>query len=951
MGLHLLGTPQAHLADGRRVSIPPGRPSRLLASLALARGRVLDHDELVSAVWGGTPPQSVRNALHVYVSRLRALMGADAIQTSGNGYFLTLPPDSIDVVRFESLLDDAVKRESPDFAEQAIALYRGPLLAGETLSESLQAVRRELTERYESAREDLLRWRLAAAGPAEWAGLVATARRLVEEEPTRESRHALLVEILVAAGRQNDAFDAYRDARAVLQETLGTEPGDQLRAAHASALRATDSMSGDAHQLLGRAIGRLRELEVALDHVQSRRLITITGEGGVGKSRLARDVLRAAAPAFDGRTAEIDVSELKDQGELAAELSRTLQHDVRLPQLLLLDTCEHLDVAAALPRVFSVYPRLCILATSRRSLGLSGEVIIGLTGLDAGTEDDPESALAQTPGVMLYQVRADEAGHPVDESGVADVARVVRRLGGIPLAIELAATHPDGGRPRLMLERPALELVREPMWDGSGRHRSLMDSLLWTRELISPPARDALTLLATITGPMPDALSTTALSGTAQGVDELVRWNLASRPDDSSASVTITPLVRDFARATATSDEQRIARTRVMAGLADIADQSLSRPLAVPVTPQASLLIRSLHPMALHTLEWDDAEFPVRHRALALLLLVDADLDRAELARVLNAFDRTLASRNLDADTRYDLMRARLGLALASSDIDSVSASEQALRELLPHVDAQRRTAWAVDSVFLALEDGRVELAWQLAGDAWASLSEGQTPTALTVRAARARMHAVRLHQGLADGMTHALQAAALADLAESTESISAWGEAAEILVGAGEPVLGAAYTRKAASTALRWHSPHSLVYVLSLADLALRENRLDDSRAIVVALLRRVWQRGDDRYQRWCLIRLAQIELAAGDPERSAVLLGASSAVGAPASWDVDPEVCELQDRLPSELGGQAYREAFARGSAAPAGWVAAVLNGETTPPRGIDRELLLALGGDGLD
>jgi hypothetical protein len=328
-----------------------------------------------------------------------------------------------------------------------------------------------------------------------------------------------------------------------------------------------------------------------------------------------------------------------------------------------------------------------------------------------------------------------------------------------------------------------------------------------------------------------------------------------------------------------------------------------------------------------------------------MLMLIDADLDHPHRTLLVLGLESGLRD-DLSPDLRYDLHRARLGFALATSDAETVATITDLIGSLLPDVDSVRQAAWAVDSVFLALEEGRYLDADGLSEKAWSAAMACQPVQApLQVRAARARMHATRLHRGLDEGVSQALTVAALAELADSAESISAFGEAAEILVSAGELALGASYTRKAADRALRWNSPHSLVYVLSLADIALESGHLDEARAIVMLLLERVRRRGDDRYQKWCLIRLALIAAKGGDATRSAVLLGASSAVSVAAGWESDPDVCELREQLPAELGGEGYRSAFERGAAAPRGWVAAVLEEPVPLPTTLDPSLVSAL------
>ena len=699
--------------------------------------------------------------------------------------------------------------------------------------------------------------------------------------------------------------------------------------------------------LLGALLGRHDDVDTTWTLLSERRLVTVTGPGGIGKSRIAAAVCERAGATFGERIATIDMT-APDHLEQREALRDVIANDE--PFLVVVDSAERSETADALIPLLDDFPGVSALVTSRRALGISGEVVTVIRGLPAGSEGDSTTDLARTPGVMLYLQRAADAGHPVPHEHVSDAARLVRRLDGVPLAIELAAGHPDGGRPQLLLHRSTLDLVEAPRWDGSVRPRSVTDAIEWTVEQLSPAARSALLTVSELPTGAPDALIVAASldrPSAAVGLDELVAWSLATRPDPDVPAVTVSLAVREFIGRVIDPGTRLDIHQRTRAALAELSDDLLTRPLAVPVSPTASLLVRALHAPTLAAITWTEPWSDTQARARALLLLIDAELDRSASADLALAIESCLRD-DLPPELRYDMQRARLGLALAASDDEAVGSLSADIEKGLSDVDDERRAAWAIDSVFLSLEQGNVAMAAQRAEDAWALVSDNlSAPRPLDVRAARARMHAIRLHRGLEAGVDCALTTAALADLAESTESISAWGEAAEILVDAGELDLGASYTRRAARHALRWNSPHSLVYLLSLADLARQDGRWDESRAIVWLLLARVSRRGDDRYQKWCLLRLALLAEEAGDSRRAAVLLGASSTVSGGGAWEVDPDVSDLLERLPAALGGQAFREAFNRGAAAPRAWVTAVLEDPVPLPTSLDEETLHALRG----
>ncbi len=966
--LNLLGPPAVAYADGRRDPLPLGRPVRVLTALALQPGRVLEHDEIVAAVWDGTPPTTVRNALHVYVSRLRAQLGPRTIVTSGNGYRLTLPSSKVDVVRFESEVHSAIAdiragriHIGVEALAAALPNYRGALLAGQTLSEALTAVRRRLAQTADVAREELLGGRIVLAEPTDAPLLIGQARALVDQEPLSERRYVLLMDSLQLAGRTADALEVYTSARAVLRERVGLDPGDDLRTARARILGTVEpGASPDGPSLHSRLVGREREVDSVVAFLHDRRLVTITGISGSGKSRIAAEAVRLTQPYFAGRSRTVNLADhpiAEDPAHAVAgatgvppesvvgELAGQLLHG---RFLLVLDSCEHLRMGPYVQDLLQALPGLSIVATSQRALGAAGEVVVSLTGLDAGTDDTVAADLEHTAGVQLYLQRARESGHPVPPDQILDAGRLVRRLSGLPLAIEMAASHPDGGRPHLLLERTALETIQRERWDDSGQLISLTNSIRRTLTLLPEPARALLDLLAVLPARAPDQLLLTSANGsepTSGHLHELVSWSLVTRPDAPVSQVEPLALVRELVMSELDDATVRSLQRQIRTGLSVLSADLLERPLAIPVSADASDVVRALTSPAVGALTWPGPwSEPVEH-ALALLLLIDADVDQVSLASVAATLAQT-AGDALPPDLRYDLQRARLGFALTGADREGLAEVIDDLAVLAAEADVTRQAAWAVDSVFLALEDGRLSEATALADVAWDAVTSAKCDNdPLAVRAARARMHAVWLQHGAHEAVAHALQAAALADRIDSTESISAFGEAGGLLVSAGELALGATYTRKAAQLALRWNSPHSLVYVLSLADLALEEGRISECRAITLVLLDRVWRRGDERYQKWCLIRLSQAAARSGDSKEAATLLGASSTVAPGTAWESDPDVCDLLEQLPADLGGEAFREAFQRGASAPRGWVVASLTTPVDLPDTLEPELLVAL------
>ena len=226
MDIRLLGPVEASV-DGRTVVIGPGKPRALLAMLALHAGSTVSSERLIGGLWAEPPPATAPKLVQLHVSQLRKALGASDILTRGRGYELRLGPEDLDVTRFERLVATGHPRE-------ALALWRGPPLddvAGEPFA---AAEIGRLEELRLAAIELAIDHDLAAGRHRQCVGEL---ERLVFEQPLREGLHAQRMLALYRSGRQADALEAYRHARAVLVEASGVEPGPELRRLHEAILR------------------------------------------------------------------------------------------------------------------------------------------------------------------------------------------------------------------------------------------------------------------------------------------------------------------------------------------------------------------------------------------------------------------------------------------------------------------------------------------------------------------------------------------------------------------------------------------------------------------------------------------------------------------------------------------------------------------------------------------
>jgi DNA-binding SARP family transcriptional activator len=235
MNYALLG-PLEVRRDGRTIAVGRGKQRALLAVLALNAGRVVPAERLIDELWGEEPPATAATALQVYVSRLRKSLGEGAIETREPGY---LVEGDVDVRSFEELVSKARQSEPAQAAEllnEALTLWRGAALADCELP--LEAAR--LEEQRVAAIEQRIEADLATGRSSE---LVAELESLVAEHALREPFRAQLMLALYRAGRQAEALDSYRAARATLLDELGIEPSPRLQQLEQAILRQDDSLA------------------------------------------------------------------------------------------------------------------------------------------------------------------------------------------------------------------------------------------------------------------------------------------------------------------------------------------------------------------------------------------------------------------------------------------------------------------------------------------------------------------------------------------------------------------------------------------------------------------------------------------------------------------------------------------------------------------------------------
>jgi DNA-binding SARP family transcriptional activator len=304
MEFRILG-PLEVVDNGRLLPLGGARQRALLTALLLRANQVVSTDQLLDEVWSDEPPASGVRVVQVYVSQLRKVLGVGVIETRAPGYVLVAEPNTLDLQRFEALVGEARKAEPPAAAAKlrdALALWRGAPLGDVAYHSFAQTEIGRLEELRLLALEARIEADLRLGRHAD---VVGELEALVAEHPLRERLRAHLMQALYGAGRQAEALEAYQQARSILVEELGIEPGRELRDLEQAILRQDPSLDPapseetDAAASRGAFVGRDAELGELLsgleDAVAGRgRLFLLVGEPGIGKSRLADEVMGRA---------------------------------------------------------------------------------------------------------------------------------------------------------------------------------------------------------------------------------------------------------------------------------------------------------------------------------------------------------------------------------------------------------------------------------------------------------------------------------------------------------------------------------------------------------------------------------------------------------------------------------------------------------------------------------
>ncbi|MEU5956947.1 BTAD domain-containing putative transcriptional regulator [Streptomyces sp. NPDC047525] len=623
MRFEVLGPLTVRTADGAVVPVPEPKVRALLANLLIHQGRPVPADVLIDGLWGERLPGNPANSLQTKISQLRRALekaepGARELVAYGPAGYLLRAPEGVapeeltDAARFVALTSRAYDangthdtfdaRTRVSLLSEALTLWSGPAYADFRDAEFVRVAVARLEEQRLTAQEVRAELRLDLAAPGEHAALADELADLVAEQPLRERLRGAYMRALYLAGRPTEALDAYRDLRERLADDLGMDPGAELAALQEAMLRQSPELASPGAEgrpprtepsevaqsgpeteephprtnlpapvtaLVGRedAVSRVRDL------VGASRLVTLTGPGGVGKTRLAVEAAAGLTDDFEEGVWLVELAGTK--GDVAETVAATLgirddpslireeasegtregtpepngsaatasaerrpsttnsafgagqalgsgqapgpryapgagpapdpRHTPTLVRLLaralaprrlllVLDNCEHVleQVAALLSELLRHAPELRVLATSQEPLALAGETL------------EAVAPLAEGEALALFAERAAAAapGFVLDAESTPAAALICRRLDGIPLAIELAATRVRALGVHALADRlhDRFRLLNQVRRDAPARQRTLRAMIDWSWELLTVEEQGALRQLAVFGG-------------------------------------------------------------------------------------------------------------------------------------------------------------------------------------------------------------------------------------------------------------------------------------------------------------------------------------------------------------------------------------------------------------------------------------------------------------------
>jgi predicted ATPase/DNA-binding SARP family transcriptional activator len=943
--------------------IPIGGPNvRMTLALLLAhQPTVVSIDRIADAVWGDDPPPSFHTTIQGNISRLRRLLRPEVdVVARAPGYVIDLAPDDVDRGRFERLVADAASAppgDAVDLLDRALAIWRGGAFEEFADREWARGEVARLEELRVVAIETLIEARLALG---EHRAVIGELERQVIDHPLRELFWRQLMLALYRSGRQAEALRRGQELRRLMRDELGLEPSADARALETRIIEDDPTLTAGITSTVGTVSGRTASLTTATRFVgrdndltaiagllAAQRVVTLTGPGGVGKTRLAMQLahdessvgravcvveLAHSRDEVGAVQAVANALDVQQRQHLTLE-STLIEHLQGRQMLVVLDNCEHLIewVGPFVDRVRNSCAEVAVLATSREPLGLPAEHVWVVGPLDVPDDARSPDEVAKSGAAQLFLDRAVAAqpSFALTAENAPAIAEICRRVDGLPLALELAAARIRTMGPEVLAVRleQRLDVLGATRRGAFERHNTLRAAIEWSYELLTPVEQDVFRQLTTFVGgfDLAAAEGVCAPAGTTHSVVDLV----ANLVDKSMVQVV----------------DLEDARYRILETLREFGFEKLR------ACDQAD-------------------EIGARHTAWYL--------DVAEQCAVgLTGPDEGASSEQLERD--FENSREAHASAVARGEVDHAMRLVCALREYafrrmryevtawaettfgLPDAEAHPRAAMALAiAAYGAFVRGDLDAAVELAGRS-ATMAE-QTGTTSSGLAERAMGNAL-FYQGDIDN--------ALAWMDRMLESARTTGSAARLThalymrsvaaTSVGDSVRGQQLANEARTVAEVTGSATAVAQAHYAAGLACESAAPDDARTLLAEsaeAARRVhnrwvesfastevlwleaqrgnplaalagyasvvetWYRGGDWANQWLSLRhVCGIFAHVGEHRSAAVLYGAIAAAGAAIALPFEPSDAErlggLVGELRTILGAAEFAAAVREGAA----------------------------------
>lgn len=523
--VRLLGGLEVRRGAEQPIRFRTHKAALLLARLAVTPGRSFGREELIEELWPDADPEAARHNLRQALSSLRS-----SLEPLGTPSGSVLDADRVRVRLVpESVSSDVAELEG---GNDSPAGYPGELLPGYT-EDWVVSERRRIDELYWAR---VLKHVQILQKAGQVSAALPFARMLVASNPLDEAAQGLLIRLLADAGRAEEAVQQYREYRQVLRKELGEEPDPKIRelamtlkgaagkivAPTDTETRVSAQKKSQLPQPLTRLFGREEELQSLRRLVEAgSRLITLTGPGGSGKTRLAVETARSLINLFDGRVWYVPLADVRDHGLLLGRILESVGEKPRQgtsliaavaeavgdgKALFVLDNLEQLLPEAVHPiqSLLSTVPDLAMICTSRGSLRIPGERAFPVELLPVPDSARSPSDLSGNPSAELFYDRASQAapGFRVSERNAQAVATLCRQLEGLPLAIELAAAWSGTLTPGQMVEKLShrFELLKSSKLGKEERHASLWAAIDWSFSMLRPETQEIFERLAVFRG-------------------------------------------------------------------------------------------------------------------------------------------------------------------------------------------------------------------------------------------------------------------------------------------------------------------------------------------------------------------------------------------------------------------------------------------------------------------